>query len=101
MSVIEKWQSSRINVAPSLSSLDGLGLCKTNQAALLHHIESLCSPRSVVGLDKLSDTAIIVDAMALIQSLPAGKLQLGAGLHILAISTFNAHLQRCMFIVDC
>jgi hypothetical protein len=48
----------------------------------------------------MSDTAIIVDAMALIQSLPAGKLHLGAGLHILAISTFYAHLQRCMFIVD-
>lgn len=61
-------------VAQCLSSSDGEALCKTNKAALLHHLESIGGADCVVDKTEMANCALVVDAMALIQSIPSGKL---------------------------
>lgn len=92
-------------VAPCSASSDGEALCKTNKAALLHHLEEL-SAGCVVENPKFDSCALLVDAMTLIQSLPSTKLPATWGqfaellLHRLARlgAMFGAH--RVDFVGD-
>lgn len=75
---------------PSLSTADGAGLSKCVKAKLLHAVEDRCKDVSGVP-DIPADSALMVDCMALIQSLPKSSLPTTYGM--LAQNILNRLLQ--------
>lgn len=62
-------------IPPALSSYDGKGLSKTNKAQLLHCIEEHCADENLyLGSEDLIDSTLLVDAMAVIQSMPKSQI---------------------------
>ena len=67
-------QYSLSPVSLPLCSADGMGLAKSPKSHLLHHIQSQCNNDDIYELQPDTNVALIIDAMALVQSLSKSQV---------------------------
>lgn len=83
-------------------------MCKTAKSALLNELEKICVPAlELPDTTRLGDTALIIDAMALIQALPSKKIpKTFSQLAHLVLDRISSHATehrstRVDFVGDC